>query len=336
MNCSVILPCKLPVFSSYHYQMCGMVPAMASASGYNWYLNECIQLSCSENLLSGYDQDGVIIENSSFLENPHLEIKYVDEIGNWDSIISGIRDALAHGRYVYFCGADDYYLPGKSNYGEEHVSHDGLIYGCDDEKAELSVMAYSSNWVCRGFPILYENFRKSLQNIIDGAKRWFGFFAYIKAGKETVPLDVFRIHSQLCEYLDSNIGKFPYAGPGRKYGIVVHDYICRLLELACDGYLSAESLDLRLLRVIWEHKRCMMDRLQALDGYFNEPGEFSGRYDRVVDLSDRARMIFARNSVRPDSRLPRLIISDLQELKAYEAGLLEKVCTSLSARLKNL
>ena len=81
---------------------------------------------------------------------------------------------------------------------------------------------------------------------------------------------------------------------------------------------------------------CMMDRLQALNGYFNEPGEFSGGYDRVVDLSDRARMIYARNSVRPDSRLPRLIISDLQKLKAYEAGLLEKVCTSLSARLKNL
>lgn len=335
MNTQKRLPCRLPIFSSYHYQICGMIPALINPDGYNWYINECVQLSCSDTFFSEYDADGLMIDNSSFTENPNLDVVTVDKIGSWDDVISGIENAINDDRYVYFCGADDYFIREKSNFGKAHMSHDGLIYGCDGQTEELFVLAYNKDWVCKSFTVSFGSFRDSLHNILDGANKWYGFFSYIKAKKDRIPIDLFAIRNSLREYLDSDLKKYPYESPGKKSGMVVYDYLRLLFGLACDGYFP-DGPDRRLMRVLWEHKKCMRDRIKAVSGLIGTSESLCSDYEKAVEAANRARMIFARCCLCGDMGLLRSVSEQLTALQNMERELLEAFEAELSKALRGL
>lgn len=336
MSIAKQLPCEYPVFSSYHYQISGMIPALINPSGYNWYINECVGLSCSDMFFSESDTDGLMIDNSSFTENPNLDVCVLDEIGDWESVIARIKSEIVEDRYVYFCGADDYYIAGKSNYGIYHMSHDGLIYGFNDKECELSVLAYNKDWVCKPFTVSYSAFENSLHNILNGKKKWYGFFSFIKSKKDYIPIDLFRIKTELCDYLNSDLKKYPFTSNGKKSGIVVYDYLCKLFELVSEGYISPEGLDWRLMRVLWEHKKCMHDRIKTVIELTGGDRSVCCDYEKVVNKANHARMIFARYCLRPDVSLLNSISAELHTIKSTEKELLTTVESGLSKALQGL
>ncbi len=323
-----MLPANVPVFATYHYQLGGMVPAAVNPTGYNWYLNECVMLQCTKKFLDGFTTPEIDVPASSFLENPNLMIRYESLDISFEKLQEQIKKNIDAGWYMYFCGADDYCLPGKSFYGQRHVGHDGLICGYDDEKQIYHVLTYDTNWLCRIIPIPYAAFRTSLSQLMV-EKIWFGFLAYIQSYPNSQDLDLFRIRELLKQYTGATLQRHPFGSAEKPAGICVHGYLSKYLELIQKGRIPYERADWRVLRVIWEHKKCMLDRLCAVEKQLNLPPHCSSAYASAVKNADFARLIYARYLKKRDDHLPSVIREKIEDIDKLEKMVLPDVIRDL-------
>ena len=318
------LPIFVTDFSTYHSQLSNMIPSSSNPSLQNWFVNECILLKCSALFLYDYSSPEVDVESTSFLSNPHLLIRDVDINTTYTSIHSAIKERIQNDHYLYFCGADDYYLPGKTFFNEVHINHDGLICGYDDCTETFDIYAYNTNWVCKSLSIPYKSFEKSLENLIL-KKSWFGYIKSIKPTTDLVNIDYYRIKYLLTCYLKKSNYKFAYYH--NKYpiiGINVHDYLSKYLELIKVGLIVYNNLDWRIFRILWEHKKYMLKRIQIIETNFSLNADISTQYIDVVNIANNIRLMFARYIQKRDDNLLDIIISKIAMISAKEEELLYK------------
>lgn len=320
MKKSVQLELSEPVYCTYHYQGSGGCVLGNNLSIKNWYLNHVMILNCSRSFLFGYSSPLVCIFDSSFENNPHLEVLKIPlkYLGNRTN--SSIKKMIDDGYYVAFEGIDDYYVEGKSWYGQRHFCHDGLIFGYDENDRTFSIYAYDNNWQ-------YSMFRASQSGFEMGRKSGMDMEGFcciyaIKTKPWHVDLDCCEIKKQLEIYLDSSLEKYP---PDINYivqGTVVHDYIIMYLDKLIDGSIPYEKTDQRVFRLIWEHKKVMYDRILAVEDMLKSGKKFSDEYAPLVREAEMMRMLYAsHNFRRRDSILP-MIRKKLELIKKKEIEIL--------------
>lgn len=105
--------------------------------------------------------------------------------------------------------------------------------------------------------------------------------------------------------MDSNLKKYPFDGEGDVFGIVVHEYIAKYVTKLMDGSISHERMDRRVFRMIWEHKKVMLERIRALEKSLQIEEKCSTQYKSVVEEAIPCCMLYASYSMkRRDSILP--------------------------------
>lgn len=323
----------IPLFSTYHYQIGNMVPSAMNPSMENWFVNECVLLKCSASFLYTFSPPEVNVENTSFFENPNLNINEINIEVGYNELLNNIKKAINNDSYVYFCGSDDFYLPGKSFYDKTHINHDGLICGYDDKSQVLDILAYDSNWICRVIPTTYSDFEKSLQNLIVDRK-WFGFVKSIKVDRALVNIDYYRIRSLLTMYLSRNKYKFdPINDQYPILGIDVHDYICKYLESIINGFILYEESDWRIFRIFWEHKKSMFQRIKRIEAEFGCDKGLVEEYRNIVDMSNTIRLMFARYMQKRDDNLFNYIHDKINDITVNEEYILSNIVNLLYKKL---
>ena len=88
---------------------------------------------------------------------------------------------------------------------------------------------------------------------------------------------------KIREHLESDLEKFPENGEGNVRGLVVHIYLAKYLDMLYDGSISYERMDRRVFRLIWEHKKVMLERIQRIEEsleVFNASTPFFKRFFR--------------------------------------------------------
>ena len=140
MEKKVELPVSEPVYSTYQYQgsMAGLLRCNPSLR--NWYLNHALMLRCNRKFLTGYTTPEVDVVNSSWRNAPEVTEKRYSSEHLDGHIHYAVRSLLNDGYYVYYTGLDDFYIPGKSWYHEQHFYHDGLICGYDQTEKHTACM----------------------------------------------------------------------------------------------------------------------------------------------------------------------------------------------------
>lgn len=308
MGKRVELPLAEPLYSTYHCQGAGTAVLLKNPTVRNWYLNEVMNLTCNRKFLSGYTTPRVDIRDSGVNENPYLDRKRYSSEFTKGYINVIIRELLDKGFYVVFNGVDDYYLEGKTWYRQRHFKHDGMICGYDQNDKTFCIYAYDSNWIYRKFWVSQRSFNK-------------GRIAMLKQGivthicgikvkrKYQIEISPRTILDKLKEYLDSDIEKYPFSAgdEGDVYGIVVHEYVAEYVKMLFDGSIPYERMDRRVFRVIWEHKKAMLERIHALEEVINLDKRYANEYEAVVTQADKLRMLYASHHMRRrDSVLPTL------------------------------
>lgn len=97
-------------------------------------------------------------------------------------------------------------------------------------------------------------------------------------------------------------------------------YVDKLMS----GDISYDLMDYRVFRMIWEHKRLMLERLQKIESELNADNEISEKYSKVVSVADNMRMLYASHHMkRRDSLLP-IIRKKLVNVKEAEVELLSE------------
>lgn len=303
VNKYVELPLIEPLYQTYHYQ--GMSTAVIGENPTirNWCLNEIMNLTCSRKFLSGFTTPELTIADSFWSINPHLDKKWVHFEFTGKHVNSIIKTMLDKGCYVAYSGVDDYYIKGKSWYKERHFKHDGLICGYNQEDKTFCIYAYDSNWVYKKFWTPQKGFNDG--RVYFAKSGVIGNVCAIKPKPNIIEISPSIMCEKISEYLDSNLEKYPFDGEGEVFGTVVHEYIAKYLDFLYSGKIPYEKMDRRVFRLIWEHKKAMLERLVALEEKLGIEHRYSEKYKPIVSETDTMRMLYASHSIkRRDSVLP--------------------------------
>lgn len=332
MKDRVELPLIEPLYSTYHYQGPGTAILKDNPTVRNWYLNEAVVLTCNRKFLSGFTTPEIDVRSSTWNENPYLEQEWYSTRFAKGHIQHIIREMLDQCYYVAFGGIDDYYVKGKSWYRERHFDHDGLICGYDRTEKTFCIYSYDSKWVYRKFwtpQVCFNQARKSTLKQ--------GITAHICALKvkgDEVGFSPETVCAKIREYLDSDIEKYPFDGEGNVCGIVVHEYIAEYVSRLYDGSIPYERMDRRVFRMIWEHKKAMLERIRALESAIGLDKRYGNSYEHIVAEADKMRLLYASHHMRRrDSVLP-IIRENLLLLSENERCILSGAVKAIGKELQ--
>ena len=326
MNKIVELPLTEPLYRTYHRQGISGAILMDNPSIRNWYLNEVLILTCNRKFLSGFTTPELDVLDSGWKSNPYFEKKKYP-MQHLDGYIHYvIKKLLDQGYYVCFTGLDDYYVQGKSWYKEKHFSHDGAICGYNRENKTYCFYAYDSNWLYQKFWTPQKCFDAGKKSIFKEGR--YGFVCGIKTKNEEVAFSSGTALKKIAEYLDYSTNKFPEEENGLVYGIAVHDFIAKYVMMLFDGSIPYDKMDRRIFRLIWEHKKVMLERIQRIELELHNDSTVSSNYVSLVNEANTIRMLYASHHMkRRDSVLP-IIHDKLLEIKNKETALLKQLLIS--------
>lgn len=116
--------------------------------------------------------------------------------------------------------------------------------------------------------------------------------------------------------------------------MVVHDYIAMYLNFLLDGSIAYERMDSRVFRVLWEHKKIMLERLHKMEQTLHIDAQTSTAYKQIVTEADALRMLYAsHHKRRRDSLLP-LIRKRLFDLKEREICMIAEFIDKVGGVIK--
>lgn len=330
---SVMLPFAVSTFATTQGSSAAELAMIGHPTAYNQILNQCTSISCTRRFINGYTTPQVSIPNVAihcykFLERYGVNFRYV-----YDFCFDVIKSMLDEGMYIYYSGVDDFYLPGKSWYGTRHMYHDGIICGYDDNDETVSIAAHDINWVYNLMRVPQKNFLVSLKSSLD-AKHYGNMVAYKVRENTVVEINENEMLKFLREYMDSSFEKYPISEEGQVKGTVVHNYLAMYIDKLKDGSIPYEKMDWRALRPVWEHKKCMLDRIKVVENKNGWSNELSERYAPVVEKANRIRMMYAMYHKNHNDKLLDKIRDGLLDLAQSDKEIVGEFISRLEELVK--
>ena len=289
---SVQLPFNVPAFAATQGSAAAGMAIKAHGNAYNQTLNQAVSINCSRRFINGFSSPIVTIPNIGLHNYKFIERYGVGFRFTFAFCMDIIKHMLDENFYIYYTCVDDFYMPGKSWYGTRHMYHDGIICGYDDNDGTFSIAGYDINWVFSLMRIPQECFIKGAKSALD-VKEYGGVVAYKIRDNTVVEINEAEMLTYLKKHIDSDLEKYPIDQAGDATGSVVHEYLAMYIDKLKDGSIPYEKMDWRSLRPMWEHKKCMLDRIKAVEAKNGWNDELSQKYLPVVEKADRLRMMYA-------------------------------------------
>ena len=325
---SVALPFIVPNFATLQSTGAAEFAMIGHPTAYNQTLNQATNICCSRKFLGGFTSPQVSIPNISidaykFIEKYSVNFRFV-----YDCCLEIIKAMLEERMYILYDGVDDFYLPGKSWYGTRHMHHTGIICGYDDNDETISIIAHDINWVYNMIRVPQKCFLEALRSSLD-SKIYKNMTAYQIKDNTVVRINENEMLKFLKEYINSSFEKYPIDGSGQVSGIIVHDYLAMYIDKLNDGSIPYEKMDWRALRPVWEHKKCMLDRIKAVENKKGWSNELSERYLPIVERANCIRMMYAMYHKNHNNKLLDKIRDGLLQLSKDDRILVEDFINKL-------
>jgi len=238
------------------------------------------------------------------------------------NFIDLVKKQIRKGKYVYIFGFDDYYVSYSPVYMKNHIEHDLYIYGYDSEN--FFVMAYKG-----------KNLRKFAvaQKEVENGYMRKTFLPYpadictVEVLGKRVSLSEKKILDGIECYLNGEPNNYPTKTKDdvekKAYGVNVYDEISQYLKCL---YMTNFEIDLRIFRLLWEHKVMMLNRLDKLsEKHRKQLNEIRAEYSLV---EKKAEILFRRAikfSICNKKELLIKMVEEVDSLRGLEEVILEKV-----------
>lgn len=229
----------------------------------NWKYSNFIQV-CSEitNPLLKIEYHFGLKKNwKCYINNYFMNFRLTKtkELETWNiNRLDFVKNSLNHGKYVE-AWFNFYFIKSRSEYMKKDDFHEYLIFGYSDSKSLLYVLGYNDNGILVEDVVSYEDF-------LNDRNRCYSEDYLVEYEKEldgnTYKFDKESVVEMLKQYLNGTNSTiytnhiFPRLNI--HYGIEVYDGIMTA------GGLRALLYDRRIAHLIYEHKKCMRERLDFL------------------------------------------------------------------------
>lgn len=160
-----------------------------------------------------------------------------------------LKERIEQDNYLLLFEIDEYELSYSKFYQKVHFMHDAYVYGYDDEY--FFVMAYSKEHL-RMMEIPQQEIIDGLYSMLDEKSHFCSFRIYHKA---KVKLSKKEILLQVNNYLAGGVND-----NGEIVGISVYDCLQDVLNQTKKYKDEERTLNLKLFRALWEHKKMLLLR----------------------------------------------------------------------------
>ncbi len=276
------LPIAKPFYSVSHSQGTTGAIIYNNPSMRNWYLNNSLVLQArADGLESKQPKLRMDICQSNIEDNPYIDRQQLLMTFLDGCISRVVCNMIDRGWYVYFGGVDDYYMKGRYGYHVRHYLHDGLICGYNREKKTYSVFAYDEHMRYSLFEmpqLCFDEARKSSERM-----EYCGMLVAVRPQPIQIDLNPILMLEKLRDHL-SPPSAWNYDESGvTVYGIEAHECTIHYIEaIATPNCL--QDIDIRPFKMLLEHKRFMLERLEALECYYGLEANYSTRY-KIVEVT---------------------------------------------------
>ncbi len=262
-----------------------------------------------------------------------------------DEVTKFVLECLERDYYVQL-DVDYFYIPQGVYYQRVHFLHELLLSGFDWRQGTFTASGYGRDGSYGRFAVGFAEFERALSTAFrpEGGPDWLQdkvenpqvVLYYYRSSAECA-FDLVQAREELTDlYLSRNTSTRLriLAEPrnrGDLWGMDTYQFLAGLL----DEPEATEDELLISLRIFWEHKKCMVARLEYMEGQGILPEEvgFARRYSDIASRANQIRMVVLRNQMRgKKAKEGRTFAQDeLCRLRKDEFALLGEVLSHLSS-----
>ncbi len=322
----VVLPYVKPMYATYHWMACSGIVAKQNPTSDIWYYNNTVNWQCSAKYLGESWNFGIGYCGGWCGIMPFIDSKWQETDCGKEELKELIKKLIDEGKYLYFASVDDYFIEGKTMYHQCHYNHDGMIMGYDDEKNKYIIAAYDQQWVFRPFDSDQDSFIEGYTAHLNDEN---GCLCALKALDERQILDIpYILESLKCYFSSTSQPKYEFENTEENpkiYGVEVYDALQKHLDKLISQDIPYHGADIRIFRFIWEHKRCMFERIKAIENELGFDHSLSSEYEEIVRITDGMRTAYAMYTMGRRQDLPNKLKTVIEEIKNTEIGILNKL-----------
>ena len=210
---------------------------------------------------------------------------------------------------------DRFYFSFSQDYQVRHFRHSTLIYGYDKEKRIIYLADFFDNCRFVAKEASYDEVNLSMNNDWIINLYYHGKPEY-KFNKELMRRyfdDYLNSRDSFCKYEFSNR---EYNRYGVRFGLAYYDYLIERL-------MTQDDLDLRMIHVLYDHKKLMKYRLKFLQENalfdFEQLERLLAENEKIFTDVETLRALAIRFSIEHREDIKKKIISRVQEVKEEDA-----------------
>ena len=273
----------------------------------------------------------------------HLHYKSYTDVEKEGKILDFLRGQLCRGCYVNV-HLDEFYILNKDYCDERHFVHENLIYGFDDDKREFYAYGMTTRQRTAEFTISYEEFLLAYEK---GKLFYFcgadyldfeGYYPIIVYGireledyefTEEVLLD--KLTAFLNPSDDETVENDIHV-----YGKNVYQWILQDLT----GEHVRNIVDYRILHLMYEHKKCIYERMRYLcekKALSEQNQTLIPEVKKIAEEFQKIRLLYLKelrqegklysmNKVVEDSEVKKNIAEELRKIMKKEETILSRIC----------
>ena len=334
------LPITIPPVTGYLHHAYPL-SILANWTAYlPWFYSNYIQLYCPQNL-QNLRRNRTLKFNfyrrpdQRFSFSPYLKVQFLDRNLIFKSptdIVPFITACIDKGYYVQPT-VDEYFLPDSAAYQTRHFMHETLIHGYDNQI--FIGIGYNKQGGYAAYHIAFSELEQAILHAdLTGHYDSDGLRLFKYALHAKYDFDIHLVREQLSDLLHARNSSERFrmvANPSDgAYGLAT--YPC--LKSYIESFLHPPfSFDIRPAHILWEHKKCMVDRLKYMEvqGYLKSEYGFSAEYDELMRNTGIVRLMLLKFKITRSPDLIHRVLSRLDNIAEKEKSLLQNLLSKLNS-----
>lgn len=296
-----------------------------------WFHSNYIQLTWSSDFTSP-----LTFFPNWFSTNPWLDVQvFKKDIikSNHINIHNLIKNCIDC-RIYFYASFDEFYVPHRSAYGKSHFHHDFLIYGYDSIQKEYILLGYTDKQIIETTKISFTQFEEAFFLNAVGTEN-----VHLISKKEDFKydFDLQLVYEMLDDYLNSRNSSergrmYGNILTNRVFGLDIYKYLREYFELLIKSNIH---WDIRALHILYEHKKCMVLRLEYLynNNYIDDHSYLYDNYKYIENKTLEMRNLQLKYIITHDKSYLSKIVNTLFEIEQKEKKLLENLLDKVHNKL---
>lgn len=310
--------------------------AITMSSNYEWIYSNYIQLVFQNPIK--YDNQPVKFYKVSF-RNGHIWdadcpllccdaiTRDMVEIASLD-VIDFVCKAISKNNYVKLY-LDEFYLPYRFSYKEEHYIHESLFWGYDYGKSELYGLAYvtdSTGYQFKKFSVNMEDVRQAYYAVSVKSVQQERIMLMSCNREKYYEFDINTVKNSIYEYVNS-------IQTDQKYSEINNPNVDYIFGISMyDALISYYKNDVKSktvipLHIIYEHKKLMLDRIVYMieNQYIKHDPEIIADYKKIIDKAYKCKLLFLKYSYAETESSYKKLKNCINEIKDFDKELMQRL-----------